>query len=231
MSPGLSIAIVGAESTGKSMLAAMLSQRVADMTGLCCTCVPEYLREWCDQHGRTPRADEQRAIAHEQAHRIQAAARDHDLVFADTTPLMTAVYSELLFNDTSLYDIALQAHQGYALTLLMALDLPWIADGLHRDGPHVREPVDRAVRAALLRASVAWSVVSGSGEARIDSALDAITPVVLQRPSPSRNGLFTRLQSRQAAQPAWQWVCEKCDVPECEHRTLANRASYTHKPG
>jgi hypothetical protein len=82
----------------------------------------------------------------------------------------------------------------------------------------VREPVDRAVRAALLRAGVAWSVVSGTGEARIASALDAITPLLL-RHHPGAPGLFTRLQEREAAmpRPRWQWVCEKCDVPECEH--------------
>jgi hypothetical protein len=140
-------------------------------------------------------------------------------VIADTTPLMTAVYSELLFGDASLFGAALQAHAAYSLTLLTALDLPWIADGHQRDGPHVREPVDRAVRAALLRAGVAWSVVSGTGEARVASALNAITPGLLRRAAP-HGGLFTRLQARQAAMPDWRWVCEKCDVPDCEHASL-----------
>jgi len=219
MSMGLCVALVGAESTGKTTLALSLADRLGEMTGLRCTAVGEYLREWCDARGRTPRADEQQAIAEEQQRRIDAALRQHDLVIADTTPLMTAVYSELLFGDGSLYGFALQSHQGYALTLLTALDLPWEHDGL-RDGPHVREPVDRAVRAALLRTGMAWSVVSGVGEVRIASALNALTPLLLSRRPDAGGGLFTRLQSRQAAMPAWQWVCEKCDVPDCEHRAL-----------
>jgi nicotinamide riboside kinase len=219
-SGGLRVGIVGAESTGKTTLALTLADRVADMTGLRCVAVAEYLREWCDSHERTPRADEQRAIADEQQRRIEAAARLHDVVIADTTPLMTAVYSELLFEDTSLYEAALQAQRACALTLLTALDLPWVADGHQRDGPHVREPVDRAVRAALLRSGVAWSIVSGGGETRVASALDAITPLLLRRFDSPRNGLFTRLQSRQAAMPPWKWVCEKCDMPDCEHASL-----------
>lgn len=223
MSSGLCIALVGAESTGKTTLALSLAARLGEMTGLRCTAVGEYLREWCDARARTPRAEEQQAIAEEQQRRIEAALQQHELVIADTTPLMTAVYSELLFGDPSLYGLALRAHQGYALTLLTALDLPWTPDGHQRDGPHVREPVDRAVRAALLRAGVAWSVVSGAGEARVASALDALTPLLLSRRPDAGGGLFTRLQSRQAAMPAWRWVCEKCDVPDCEHQALKQK--------
>ena len=32
--------------------------------------VAEVLRDWCDREGRTPRRDEQAAIAQEQAHRV-----------------------------------------------------------------------------------------------------------------------------------------------------------------
>lgn len=217
--PAPCIAIVGAESTGKTSLAQALALHLTEMTGLRCAFVPEVLREWCDERGRTPRAEEQQAIAHEQSRRIAQARHGHELVVADTTALMTAVYSELLFADTSLYAMALEAHRDYALTLLTALDLPWTPDGLQRDGPHVREPVDRTVRQALLRAGLQWSVVAGQGQARLGAALDALTPLLLTL-QPPRAGLFTRLQARQAALPEWQWVCEKCDAPECEHRSL-----------
>ena len=42
--------------------------------------------------------------------------------------------------------------------------------------------------------------------------------IELGRIAAQGSGLFTRLAARNAAQPAWQWVCEKCDVPDCEHR-------------
>lgn len=219
----LKIAIVGAESSGKSMLAQDLAPRLAADTGLSVTAVPEYLRHWCDTAGRTPRADEQAAIAAEQARRIEAAAQAHAIVLCDTTPLMTAIYSELLFADASLLPGALAFQRSCALTLLTTPDLPWVADGM-RDGAHVQAPVDAALRRALLGAGLSWSIVSGRGPARLDAALNAITPLLLRRRSGVQalpgNGLFTRLQARQDAMPDQAWFCQDCDVPECEHAML-----------
>ena len=216
---GQVIAIVGAESTGKSTLAVALAARIADSTGLTCIAVSEVLREWCDREGRTPRADEQLGIATTQQQRIDEAAATHAVVVADTTPLMIALYSLHLFGDASLLPMAIAAQRRAALTLLTALDLPWIADGLQRDGEHVREPVDRALRALLTEHGIAWSVVGGQGTARLDQAFDAATPL-LARLAPPQSGLFTRLAERDAALPAWRWVCEKCDMPDCEHALM-----------
>jgi nicotinamide riboside kinase len=216
---GKVIAIVGAESTGKSTLALALAARIVDQTGLRCGVVGEFLREWCEHAGRTPRAEEQHGIAAEQQRRVVAATLEHDLVVADTLPLMVAVYSEQLFNDRSLVPMAIAAQRGAALTLLTALDLPWVADGVQRDGEHVREPVDRALRALLTAHGLGWSVVGGQGATRLDQAFAAVTPL-LARLAPAHAGLFTRLAARDAAQPAWRWICEKCDVADCEHAAL-----------
>ncbi len=216
---GKVIAIVGAESTGKSTLAAALAARIGAQTGLRCTVVGEFLREWCDRERRTPRADEQQAIAGEQQRRIAEAAASHEVVVADTVPLMIAVYSRLLFADASLIPMAIAAQRGVAHTLLTALDLPWVADGHQRDGEHVRVPVDSAVRALLAAHGLGWSVVGGQGDERLERAFDAVTPL-LTTLAPAGAGLFTRLAQRDAAAPVWRWVCEKCDVPDCEHAAL-----------
>ena len=176
MAEALVIAIVGAESTGKTALAQALAQRLASLTHQRCTWVGEWLRQWCDDQGRTPQAHEQAAIARTQQAHIDAAAATHDIVVADTTPLMTAVYSALLFKDDSLLPYAVQQQRGYALTLLTALDLPWVADGLQRDGPQVRAPVDARVRAALAGAGLGYSLVAGLHDQRLQSALDAVLP-------------------------------------------------------
>lgn len=215
---GLVIAIVGAESTGKSTLAPALAQRIAQETGLRCTHVDEHLRTWCEQTGRTPRIDEQRGIAQTQQARIEHAAATHDVVVADTTALMIAVYSRFVFGDRSLDAWAAGEHARCVQhTLVTALDLPWVADGLQREGEHVRAPIDAMLRELLTAHGIGWSLVGGSGDVRTGSALDAVTPLLSRRAAPG-GGLFTRLAQRQAAQPAWQWVCEKCDVPDCEHR-------------
>src|SRR5262249_834188 len=102
MSDAIVIAIVGAESTGKTALAGALAARVAAETGPASTWVPEQLRAWCERAGRTPRIDEQAAIAALQRDAIDAAAAAHDVVIADTTPLMIATYSRMIFDDDSL---------------------------------------------------------------------------------------------------------------------------------
>ena len=171
---GFVVAIVGAESGGKTHLAAALRERLA-AAGEACEVVGEVLREFCDAHGRTPLAHEQAGIAAEQTRRIATAAQRSAVVVADTTALMIAVYSDCVFGDTGLYDGAERVHRdGCDLTLLTALDLPWQADGLQRDGPHVQGPVDALVRAALSRAGVAFAVVCGQGDARVAAAWAAV---------------------------------------------------------
>ena len=207
---GFVIALLGAESTGKTTLAIALRDALR-AEGRDAVAVPEYLREFCDREGRTPRRDEQATIADTQTRRIADAAAAHAVVIADTTALMIAVYSDQVFGDLSLYASAEQAHaHGCDLTLLTALDLPWQADGLQRDGPLVRAPVDAKVRAALQRTDVPHAVVFGAGDARIRAALASVE----------------RALAPPVAEPAatrWHWHCERCGDAACERPRLLPR--------
>jgi nicotinamide riboside kinase len=205
------IALLGAESTGKTQLSQELAAHFRDR-GQRVAVVAEVLREWCAREGRTPRPEEQLPIAREQERRVDAAAAAHDLVIADTTALMVAIYSAMLFADGALYVFALERQRGYDATLVTGLDLPWVADGLQRDGPHVREPVDRLVREGLQRAGVGFHVVYGSGAGRLASALDAL----------ARAGIAGADSERPAdGGGPWLWNCEKCSDPACEHRLFS----------
>ncbi|MBB3193435.1 AAA family ATPase [Roseateles terrae] len=219
-SPPLHIALLGAESTGKSQLGLALQEHLRLNTRLRPALVTEYLREWCDREGRTPRPEEQAAIAQEQQVRAERAARDHDIVLHDTTPLMTAVYSDLLFQDASLYPSALDFQRRMDANLVMALDLPWAADP-QRDGPHAQAPTDRLIRRALLHARLDYSVVGGHGPDRLMQALNALGPLL--RPHVSTgDGMFSRLMHR-ADSLGGEWRCEHCDDPACEHATRLQR--------
>src|SRR5207249_3083621 len=110
-------------------------------------------------------------IALLQQRRIDDAARDAAVVVCDTTPLMIAVYSQIVFGDDSLVGLARHLHASQAFTLLTGLDLAWVPDGLQRDGPHVRPLVDRAVRAHLMNWNTDWAVVTGHSQARTDNAM------------------------------------------------------------
>jgi len=198
----MKVALLGAESTGKTQLSQELAAQF-NARGRRAEAVPEALREWCERAGRTPRPEEQLAIAEEQERRVDAAAARSEVVIADTTALMVAIYSAMLFEDGTLYRFAIERQRGYDLTLVTGLDLPWVADGLQRDGPHVREPVDALVRDALARAGIAFRVVYGQGPERLAGALAAIDSA-LAAPAPTPAG--------------WTWTCDKCSDPQCEHR-------------
>jgi len=178
MSGALRIAILGAESTGKTTLAGELARALAASGRWRVAFVDEWLRGWCEREGRTPRRDEQAAIVEEQHRRIEVAAAGHDIVVCDTTAVMTTLYSRLLFDDRSLDARALELHRTSALTLLTALDLPWVADGLFRDGDYVREPVDDMLRGWLHERALPFAVIGGSGPSRLAQALAAVQPLL-----------------------------------------------------
>ena len=204
--PGAVVALLGAESTGKTTLARGLFDALVAQ-GRRVALVEEFLREFCLREGRTPRHDEQAAIAQTQSQRIAGAARSHDIVVADTSALMVATYSQLLFDDDSLVAAAVSDHDRYRLTLLTALDLPWVADGLMRDGEHVRAPVDALLRTALQDGGVPYAIVTGHSERRLANALRAMQAAL--QPAP-------RGASR------WRHVCTECGDPDCERHLLAS---------
>lgn len=173
MPQGFVVALLGAESTGKTTLAFELGEALV-VQGRDVVVVTEYLREFCDMHRRSPTKGEQSHIADEQTLRIDAAAAGHELVIADTTALMTAVYSDLMFGDTTIYLHALARHRRAGLTLLTAPDLPWQPDGFQRASPQARDRVDQRMRAVLRLACLTFTPVSGFGQSRLQAAVVAL---------------------------------------------------------
>lgn len=173
MNPPLFICIVGAESTGKTTLAQTLAATFD------CPWVPEYLREFCESRGRTPTQNEQSLILEtqlidEMASALSASLVHRPYVFCDTAPLLTAIYSDFVFNDDTLYPRARALHSRYALTLLLAPDIAWAADGMQRDGAHVRAPITHLIERELAAINAPTVRISGQGAARMQAATEVI---------------------------------------------------------
>ena len=171
-SPSL-IAILGAESTGKTTLAQALGAHFNSPW------VAEYLRDFCDKKSRTPRSDEQRHIMKVQATREQraltlATANHAPFVFCDTAPLLTAIYSEYVFADTSLYIEAKALHARYTITIVLTPDIAWVEDGLQRAGERVRGDIHRLIKHSLGAIDAATVEVCGQGGLRTKNAIDAL---------------------------------------------------------
>ena len=167
------IAVVGGECTGKTVLCQALA---AELPGLW---VPEYLREFVERAGRAPVAADQAAIFAAQVEREATAAEAATRaglgwLACDSAPVMTAIYSEMYFNDRGLYAPGARHHATYTFTLLLDADLTWEPDGLQRDGPAVRAESNARIETWLRAHGVAFALIRGSGAARTNAALAAL---------------------------------------------------------
>jgi NadR type nicotinamide-nucleotide adenylyltransferase len=158
----LKVAILGAESSGKSTLAAALAEHYQT------TWVPEYLREFVDTQGRVPFETDQILIARTQrAREHEAAIRANRLLFCDTTPTMTALYSRWYWQRVDQELDALDKDHHYGLTLVTAPDGPWVPDGLQRESAAVRQAIHEQVVALLAERGIGYTLVAGTLEQRM----------------------------------------------------------------
>jgi NadR type nicotinamide-nucleotide adenylyltransferase len=168
------VAILGAESTGKSTLAAALAKRYRTLW------VPEYLRQFVETEQRVPYETDQLGIAEAQMERENAAAAaaaalganpaTPAFLFCDTTPFMTAIYSGVYWGRVDPVLAALDLRYDYAVTLVAAPDLPWVTDGLQRESEAVRQQVHEALVDKLERRAIAFTLLTGSLEQRLAQA-------------------------------------------------------------
>ena len=184
----LRIAFVGAECSGKTSLAQSLTDVFSKEYPS--AYVPEYLRLFVDQENRTPRPDEQVGIAQEQQSLERTLANDlikqHTnpefvLLFCDTTPLMTCIYSEVVFGGTNpdLFKLA-KAHD-YDLTIFTQNDFPWQEDGLQRDGPVAQTKVHFRVKARLEELQIPYQSAFGDPGLRLQKTQDSVRALIEKR--------------------------------------------------
>lgn len=140
------------------------------------------------------------------------------VLITDSTALMTAIRSDLLLGDTSLYDLALEQQRGFDLTLLTGLDLSMAADGMPEHQRHAREAMDARLRQLLSEHAMPYAVVYGTETQRTASALQAIAH---HRGSPVARSADS--------QRSWQGACEKCSDPQCEHKMFTGQLKIGHR--
>lgn len=162
------ICLHGPESTGKSTIAPRLAARLGGAV------IDEYGRTYAEANGTDFSMADLVAIAKGHDERTRAAiARGVDPVILDTDPLMTAVWADMLFDARDPWFDTWRATAD--LYLLFDIDLPWIEDGTRMFGSTAqRQRFFDLSRAELDARGVPWSLVSGRGEARFESALSAI---------------------------------------------------------
>jgi len=166
------IALMGPESTGKTMLAAQLAKHYN------CLWNEEFGRLYCEDIKRKLTIEDISSIAaghlHNEEHRLlQNASMDSKIFISDTELITTQIWSELYFDECPEWIIEKNHRQNYDLYLLMDIDVPWVAD-TQRDFPNRRKEHFCRIKSELISRKLNFWIVSGCYEDRLKNAIDYI---------------------------------------------------------
>jgi len=163
------VAVVGAESTGKTTLAEQLAQ-CFDTVWL-----PEYGREYMDRKKSHPEPEDIANIAREHIRREDAFVRKANrILVCDTELMVTCVLSDYYFGRCPEWIIKESVERKFDLYLLTDTDIAWEADPFQREGPEVRKMLHQRFIRELKQRGLAFVLVSGTVEERKKTAVKAI---------------------------------------------------------
>lgn len=166
------LGVIGAECTGKTTVARALCMQSHGIY------VGEALRAWVTAHERMPEAADQADILLAQSKSLRTAARDnpHSMIVVDTAPLMTAAYSQVYFDDGTLWNTAIEATAPCTHLVWCQPDFPWVPEPGMRDGPRWQRAVHEVLEMQLSRLSDSWPVIIASGTLtqRLEQVLPAL---------------------------------------------------------
>lgn len=163
------IAVVGPESTGKSMMTRRLAQEFGVWY------VPEYARYYCEDLNNQYTLQDEINIYYGQVAMENAIvdATPERLIFCDTTILTVKIWSDYLFDHTPPQVLQEIRRRSYDLYLLMDIDLPWEDDPL-RDFPDKREYFMGVWKDELKALDAEFKIVSGLGEERYQNGIEVV---------------------------------------------------------
>lgn len=166
------IVLTGAESTGKTMLARRLAERLG------APWVPEFARAYADRVGGSELltvADVEPIALGQLAAEQAAEAEGHPLLIYDTDLLSTAVYAGHYYGSSPEWVERAVRHRS-GLYLLLDLDVPFVTDPTR--GPAERRlELHRRFVATLEAAEVDWRLVGGEWAERLEAAERAVRTV------------------------------------------------------
>lgn len=160
---------MGVESTGKTTLAQQLAAHYHTVA------VPEYARNYLSQLQRPYTLADIDHIAQQQLQlEAQYTALAQRYLFCDTNLIVCKIWAEHVFGTCPPFvSQHLPQTDRYALHLLTNIDLAWQPDPL-REHPHIRPYLHQLYLDELHSYHLNYCLISGSGQARLRNAIDAI---------------------------------------------------------
>ncbi len=169
----IKIVLTGPESTGKTTLARALGKSLSGAL-----VVPEFARLYLEARGSSyTYSDFSHMASGQQAYEQWYAHQKTDFLICDTDHVVFSIWSQEKFGFEAPMLTAWRASAPRAhLYLLCSTDLNWTEDPL-REHPHDRERLFTLYRKHLEKHTLPYQVISGSGQARVNLALDVIKAI------------------------------------------------------
>jgi len=164
----LKVAIVGPESTGKTVLAETLAQHYSTEW------VPEYARDYLDRINRPYTLEDLETIALEQLNlEDRLAKKVKNVLICDTNLLVIKIWSEFKYGFCPEWIRNEVQSRYYDIHLLTYIDIPWEEDP-QREHPHKRQFLYDLYFNELQKIGVAFLEIKGSPEKRLARSIEAI---------------------------------------------------------
>ena len=177
----ITVAVLGAESTGKTTLCRDLAAHFDSLW------VSEYMRtylqaKWdeeqltCTWDDLLPIAQGQIALENKLAKQVTQTSNENRYLFCDTSLFELMVYSHWYYGDcpAALEQAALAHH--YDLILLTEVDIPWVADDL-RDSPHQRDEISAYFASQLSKHQKPFQRISGDRKERVQQVVTQLADI------------------------------------------------------
>jgi len=192
----LTIALLGADVSGKKSLAEALSQALAAVLAAIepATSAATLQRHW----------------------QITTDAPLQCLLQRVVGAVSHLDGANLDFESTD-FQTSLREQRRFDHTLLLGLDLAPTALAMHSQSADVRSHMDALLRRSLAQAGIPFQVIHGEGDERLRQALSALSAL-----TPPSAEVKTPLSETSRPRKPWVWACDKCSDPVCEHRLLSD---------
>lgn len=163
------IAVVGAESTGKTWLCEQLARHYKTVW------VPEYAREYFNDSDIYNYTLHDLVVIAENQLQMEAdlEKKANGFLFCDTTLITLKIWAELEFRTTPAYiaeKLELIRYDHYFIT---SNEIPWMEDPL-RLNKHSRELLFRLNEEAVKKTRTPYSIISGRDDERLRNAIKII---------------------------------------------------------
>lgn len=165
----IKIAVLGAESTGKTTLCENLAKHFNT------TYVPEFARSYFDKHDINNYNLEDLDIIAQQQHELEKEKikKANRFLFCDTTALTIKIWSQHKFNRIPKSIARKIKATDYDLYLICNNDIAWIADEQRKD-PKLREHVFKLNKHELTKINADYHIIKGINNIRLENAIAII---------------------------------------------------------